>query len=777
MLNKYSFKAQITWLSTSLILLTVISLTASYWFRITEYAESQVKNQLLFAENVLNQNLVSQEKMLTTAARVLAADFGFKQAVASRDSNTINSVLLNHGERINADLMMLIDVDGQLVSTSASKPLENALIENSIKSLPLIDVHAQFLSIDNLVYQVIVVPVKAPRTIGYSVIGFEVNNASLLQLKELILLDISLIKGTVLMTSTMVEQIPGTQLLSHATSPPSNLLWSKDDFYHQVRPLADSNEISVILSAPLAKYHRDFDQLVYSILVIALMVIFIAIALSKLLSRGMAKPLHSLMKLTERVGRGDLNVPKLTTDLPTEFSELYQSFSVMGAAIKSREEEIKFQAERDMLTGLYNRQKIIQQVTKSINEKQSLTLIAFNIKGFKALNDTIGLINGDNILKVLAQRVCQYLKPIDGTSVNVKGIARLNADEFLLVIDQLNKTQINNFLEHLLLELNRPYWVNQIKIIIALSFGVVLSERDNDDAECLLRRASMTVATANQEQSQIRFYQTGEDEAYLNKLALIDELKSALEQPESPMFMVYQPKLNIKSGKIDKLEALIRWINLKGEFVNPEVFIDLAEKSGLIVNLTRWVILQVVIQIKTWASQGYQFKVSINLSAQDIQHDTFVEYLLDTLAAHQVTPESITLELTERDLAENESLVITRLTYLKSLGFQISVDDYGIGQSSLAKLKQLPVDELKIDKEFILNLDANKQDQDITSSTILLGHKLGLSVVAEGVETKASLVLLADYQCNYAQGYYLSKPLKSNELLQWYMNYDNKTLS
>ncbi|RHW75093.1 EAL domain-containing protein [Colwellia sp. RSH04] len=776
MLNRYSFKAQITWLSTSLILLTVISLTASYWLRITEYAESQVKNQLLFAENVLNQNLVSQEKMLTTAARVLAADFGFKQAVASRDSNTINSVLLNHGERINADLMMLIDVDGQLVSTSASKPLENALIEDSIKSLPLIDVHAQFLSIDNFVYQVIVVPVKAPRTIGYSVIGFEVNKASLLQLKELILLDISLIKGTVLMTSTMVEQIPGTQLLSQATSPPSNLLWSRDDFYHQVRPLADSNEINVILSAPLAKYHRDFYQLVYSILVIALFVIFIAIALSKLLSRGMAKPLHSLMKLTERVGRGDLNVPKLTTDLPVEFSELYQSFSVMGAAIKSREKEIKFQAERDMLTGLYNRQKILQQVTKSMNEKQKLSLIAFNIKGFKALNDTIGLINGDNILKVLAQRISQYLKPIDGISVNVKGIARLNADEFLLVLEQLNKTQINHFLEHLLLELNRPYWINDIKITIALSFGVVLSEDNNDDAECLLRRASMTVAAANQDQSQIRFYQTGEDEAYLNKLALIDELKSALEQPESPMFMVYQPKLNIKTGKIDKLEALIRWINLKGEFVNPELFIDLAEKSGLIVNLTRWVILQVVIQIKSWVNQGYQFKVSINLSAQDIQHDTFVEYLLDTLSAHQVTPESITLELTERDLAENESLVITRLTYLKSLGFQISVDDYGIGQSSLAKLKQLPVDELKIDKEFILNLDSNKQDQDITSSTILLGHKLGLSVVAEGVETQASLALLADYQCNYAQGYYLSKPLKSNELIQWYIDYDNKTL-
>lgn len=283
----------------------------------------------------------------------------------------------------------------------------------------------------------------------------------------------------------------------------------------------------------------------------------------------------------------------------------------------------------------------------------------------------------------------------------------------------------------------------------------------------------MAVASAFQEQISLRFYQNGEDEAYLYKLRLIDELKVALESKNSQLFMNYQPKLNMKTNKVDKLEALIRWINNDGDFVNPELFISLAEKSGLIVALTRWVILNVVQQINRWNQLGYQFKVSINLSAQDIQNEQFVEFLLTTVSQYKIAATQITLELTERDIAENEALVVARLSHLKSLGFAISVDDYGIGQSSLAKLKSLPVDELKIDKTFILSLEKCQQDQDIVYSTILLGHKLGLSVVAEGIENNESLTILNGFQCDYAQGYYISRPVTAEKLIEWYEKYES----
>lgn len=776
MLTKYRFKTQITWLSTGLILLTVLSLTASYWFRIADYAEQQIKQQFYFAENVLNQNLVSQEKMLITAAGVLAADFGFKQAVASRDKNTIDSVLLNHGERINADVMMLLDLAGNLITTSASKPLSLPAVAEGIQSLPFRNVHAQYLSIDNTVYQVIVLPVKAPRVIAYTVIGFEFGQSSLVELKELISLDVSIVQDEKVFATTMPASYSNTQIMADAISPPSNILLSSSEYYHQLSLLGNSKTFSVVLSASLAQIHHDFNQLISSILLIALFVIVIAIALSRLLSKGLSKPLSILMHLTQRIGRGDLVIPKLSGDLPREFTELYQNFSVMGAEIESREKAIKYQAERDLLTGLYNRQKMLQELEATITSNKQVTLVAFNIKGFKVLNDTIGISNGDKILQELAHRVFHFLGPLSNGDVHVIGVARTGADEFLVAIDTVEQEYIAKFLAHLQSELDRPYWVNDIKINLSLYFGLAqLDEHTKIDAEHMIRRASMAVSAGITEQVTVRYYQQGEDEAYMYKLSLIDELKTALEADNSPLFMHYQPKLNMATGRVDKLEALIRWINKEGDFVNPELFVGLAEKAGLIVTLTRWVIRHVVEQVEHWNLQGYTFKVSINLSAQDIQHDTFVEYLLDTVAIKQVDPQQITLELTERDLAENENLVASRLSYLKSLGFQISVDDYGIGQSSLAKLKHLPVDELKIDKCFILNLDKNKQDQDIVMSTVLLGHRLGLQVVAEGVETEESLTLLNEYNCDYAQGYYLSKPLSAEKLIEWYECYETTT--
>lgn len=773
MLTRFSLKSQITWLSTSLILMTVILLTASYWFRIADYAESQIERQMYFAQNVLNQNLSSKEQVLITAASVLAADFGFKQAVATRDKNTIDSVLINHGKRIKADLMMLLDLEGKLLTTGTADQFAKTDVENSIQILPLQGVYAQILSIDDKVFQVIVVPVKAPRAIAYVVIGFEFDQLVLTQLKELVSLELTLIKNDTIVQSSFDESDIANQPLLENNLQSESLLLSTSDYFHQTIAFGGSSEVSVVLSASLVEIHQDFNRLISSILAIAIVVIVIAIGFSRILSRGISTPLTILMKLTKKIGSGNLDVPKLTKSLPREFSELYQGFSVMGSAIEHREAEIKYQAERDLLTGLFNRHTILTQIEGYLRNDINLALVTFNIKAFKVLNDTVGVANGDAILKEIADRLQVFIGKLDSQVSAYMLAARTNSDEFLLSIPMSSVDNVESFIQLLQLELERPYWLGDVKINLSLYFGVANSVEHGVEAERLMRRSSMAVAAADEEQVFVRYYQQGEDEAYLYKIRLIDELESALESDNSPLFMNYQPKLNFKTGEIDKLEALIRWINKEGDFVNPEMFVGLAEKAGLIVTLTRWVILHVIQQIAQWNKAGYHFQVSINLSAQDIQHEQFVDYLLDTVRKYQIETTQITLELTERDLAENEGLVATRLTYLKTLGFEISVDDYGIGQSSLAKLKTLPVDELKIDKCFILTLDQCEKDQDIVSSTILLGHKLGLRVVAEGVENKESLALLTSFNCDYAQGYYLSRPLTADKLIQWYDNYES----
>jgi diguanylate cyclase (GGDEF)-like protein len=771
--TRFSFKAQITWLLTSLILLTVIILTGSNWFRFADYAENQIERQMYFAQNVLDQTLRSQERVLTTTASVLAADFGFKQAVATRDKNTVESVLFNHGKRINADLMLILDLEGKLSTTSSLHSFDEKTIQANITKLPFREVHAQILSIENKVYQVIVVPVKAPRVIAYTVIGFEFDQVALLKLKDLIALDLTLVQNNQLIESSIKREDIIKQLLQGTKQQSPNLLLTRADYFHKTINFGGSKDIKATLSVPLTQIQSDFNRLIFSMLIIAVIVIVIAITFSRLLSRGLSTPLHILMEVTKKIGRGELNVPKLANRLPVEFSELYQGFSLMGAAIENREQSIVYQAERDILTGLYNRHKTLTKVADYFNKDIHLVVITFNIKAFKALNDTIGLTNGDNILKEIAARILVYIEKSNHNLEHDIIAARTNSDEFLLAVPIQKTNEIKHFIELLQSELNRPFWLDDIKINLSLYFGVANSIEHGVDAERLIRRSTMAVASAYQDQVLLRFYQDGEDEAYLYKLRLIEELKEALECEVSPLFMNYQPKLNMNTGKIDKLEALIRWINKEGNFVNPELFIDLAEKAGLIVSLTRWVILQVIQQTEQWNKMGYRFKVAINLSAQDIQNEQFVDYLLNTVNNHEVSTSQITLELTERDIAENEALVVARLSHLKSLGFLISVDDYGIGQSSLAKLKSLPVDELKIDKTFILKLEQCQKDQDIVASTISLGHKLGLSVVAEGVENKESLMLLNDFHCDYAQGYYLSRPVSAEKFIEWYKTYES----
>jgi len=771
--TKFSFKTQITWLSTSLILLTVIFLTISNWFRFADYAEAQIEQKIDVAQNVLNQTLRLQEQVLITTASVLAADFGFKQAVATEDKQTIKSVLLNHGKRINADLMLILDLEGNLLTSSSLYSFSADVIENNIKKLPFKNIHAQILSIDNKVYQVIVVPVKAPRVIAYTVIGFEFDHSALLQLKNLISLEVSLVKKEHIIESSIEDKdikqqalLTATQFGTNQQSP--NLLLTRSDYYHKNIAFSSSNDIHAILSASLIQIKSDFNQLIMSILIIALVVIIIAFSLSKILSQGLSTPLNILMNVTKNIGKGELEVPKLSSNLPPEFTDLYEGFVLMGSAIENREKEITYQAERDMLTGLFNRYKILSNIDVYLKKNTHLALITFNIKKFKALNDTIGSKNADAILIEIASRINAYIEKLNTLNDQKSIAARINIDEFLICIPINSIDILNDIVKQLQIEIEKTFWIADIKIRLSIYYGIANSIEHGTDAERLIRRSSIAVSNAYKDQVSVRLYQQGDDEIYLYKLHLIEELKAALENPNSPLFMNYQPKLNIKTGKVDKLEALIRWINNKGDFVNPELFINLAEKSGLITTLTRWVILEVIKQVDHWNQLGHKFKVSINLSAQDIQHEQFIEYLLTTLSNFNVEPVQITLELTERDLADNEQLVAERLFYLKSLGFEVSVDDYGIGQSSLAKLKNLPVDELKIDKTFILKLDQCQQDQDIVASTISLGHKLGLRVVAEGVENKASLELLEQFQCDYAQGYYLSRPISAEKFIEWY---------
>ena len=266
-------------------------------------------------------------------------------------------------------------------------------------------------------------------------------------------------------------------------------------------------------------------------------------------------------------------------------------------------------------------------------------------------------------------------------------------------------------------------------------------------------------------------YEQGQDEQHQRRLALARDLGTAVEQDE--LAMVYQPKIVARSGDVMGFEALMRWNHARFGFVPPDEFIALAEQTGRITQLTQWMLRTVCRQIDLWAQQGERVCVAINLSAQDVMDITLPERIHLLLQDYQLGPEQLRLEVTESALIQDPALAQSNLNALRDAGLHIAVDDYGTGYSSLSQLKRLPVQELKIDKSFILKLDHDSEDRIIVRSTIELAHSLGLSVVAEGVETEASRRLLATMGCDVLQGYLISRPMPSDQIISWLGHYRN----
>lgn len=768
-----SLRGRIIALCVGLVLLTTLVSLLSSWWSTNRFNNQKLVEDINVAENVFKQYLSAKESLLLTAAKVLTADFGFKQAIATQDADTISSVLNNHSRRINADLMMLIDLSGQLVSANTDldhtsdefTPLMRELLKHAEQS--------NFIIIDKTLYQVILLPVRAPRTVAYSLVGFKITDLVAKELKNLTTMDVSFIgqEDDVVETS-LTDELYGSSVLDHFNNKMTHRIFGEKPVYRNriiQLPSLSGHQVTVLLSADLTLSYREFEQLFFTIIVLAVITVFIGVLTSGFLAKNLTTPLLQLTLLAQQFARGNYQADFVGKKQSSEITTLIDAFNNMGNDIKEREQQISFQASHDSLTGFLTRSAMLEKMESLLGLGIDYTLVAIDIRGLRHINDKLGPRIGDECLKAVAERICEYSEQIGGVN------ARIGGDEFLTLFPSQKAGQLKSSVMELMAQLQVAYLIRGLNISLRFSAGVVHCMSQGVNPDDLMRRVLIAVDTASSEQKNVHYYQEGEDEEHLERLAIIDELKQALFDDDGQLFMTYQPKLNIKTQCIDKVESLIRWQRKDGQWISPELFIDLAEQSGVIVELTSWVVKTVVSQVAQWQQMGISMQAAINVSAQDIAYPSFYSHLSKQLKAHQLSGHLITIELTERDMIENEEQGIKALENLKSLGVKISLDDYGVGQTSLGRLKSLPIDELKLDKCFILKLDQSKQDQYIVQSTVSLGHQLGFSVVAEGVENKASLDLLTQIQCDYAQGYYLSRPLKSEQFIQWLAQY-NETL-
>ncbi|MEK4147585.1 EAL domain-containing protein [Robertmurraya sp. FSL W8-0741] len=433
---------------------------------------------------------------------------------------------------------------------------------------------------------------------------------------------------------------------------------------------------------------------------------------------------------------------------------------------KHTEEKLRQLAHYDSLTGVANRYTLNTHLESLIDTaskyNQQLAVLFLDLDRFKHINDTLGHNYGDQLLKEVSFRLKGLIK-------NKDLIARLGGDEFVIVLSNIkHPKEAVSVAENIIHALSTSSFIlKHHEVYVSTSIGISLFPLDGGSLETLLRNADKAMYKAKssgKNHYQLYHEEMHKDESKQMKMEV--GLRKALEQKE--FFLVYQPQIHLKTGKIIGIEALIRWKREEQEIISPEQFIPLAEETGLIVPISEWVIKQACEDIQQVHLRGHSnLLVSINISALHFNQENFVKSVQAILQQTNVNPHLVDFELTESMIMPNASQTISKLVKLKKLGIKLSIDDFGTGYSSLSYLNRFPLDRLKIDKSFIENLSKYHDDSSIVEAIISIAHRLNLSVVAEGVESKKQLLHLKTGNCDHIQGFYITKPLPLAELIRF----------
>ncbi|MDF1763371.1 MAG: EAL domain-containing protein [Oleibacter sp.] len=738
---------------------------------------SSVNSDIDEAVNSLQIGVHNHQEQLIQNAEVLTSDFGFKQAVAMADKATLSSMLSNHGQRINAELMFILDLSGNIVASSAydmtwqinfpyETLLNTALIGESFSS---------FFVVDKKIYNIVFLPIKSPRVVAIAGIGSEVTESTARSLIRNSELEITFIRTADLFRDPIVFSRSSPVFVStladgeifEATIAPENIqslfrlpFQQGQQFASRYLDSSDfgTTEVSLFLTENLSPIYQRFEELVNNILIITFVLLVLTVLGSFTIARTYTEPLIRLLKTIKKVATGDYEDQFQFKAKSIEIDGLITGFRKMTSDLDQREKHIRYQSSHDLLTGLNSRDSFIQILNEKISDNEYFELIGINLTGFKQINDSLGMDIGDDCLRVVAKRLIEI--------AGDEHVSRQSADEFMLISTGQDTSE--NLAEMIFSALSQPMLFEDVTLTVGCRMGITSYPDRASDVHQLIRRVSIALEYSSAQNLLFYQYKDGDDQAHLKKLTILKDLREALRNDDGQLQMFYQPKMNLVTGNIEKAEALIRWFHPIEGFIPPDLFIDLAEKTGVISLVTNWVIRRVMADIKKLQSSGVYIQFSINMSAQDLSNEHIRKLLETCLEEHDISPTDICLEITERDMMVDVEKSLSLLSYYREIGFLLSIDDYGIGYSALSKLALMPVNELKIDKCFILNLASNKDDQIIVSSTIKMAHEMGLTVVAEGVEDQTSLDWLKNAGCDMIQGYYLARPMSLSSLIEWF---------
>jgi diguanylate cyclase (GGDEF)-like protein len=699
---------------------------------------------------------------LANGVAVTAGDFGFREAVASGDPQTVLSAARNNARRIGADMVMVLDTRGKVLASTVPADADAAASVQRLTRDPAVREQPAFLVLGPDSYELVLAPVRTPEVIAWVAMGFAASDTLSQHIRELVGSEVALVLHGHDGVTHVASTLPGPQrdaLL--AAAPPADA--EASDAPHLttlggIQYLALSRPLEALgdpVDVQLLKAQRDvlapYIELRNAMLAIDGIALLMAAVVGAVLGRTATRPIGELARAAQRIQQGHYDTAVHVSG-GDEFHSLAQTFNAMQRNIAEREAAITFHAQHDPLTHLPNRwfatQVLERLAAESAAQGTRGALILLGIRNLRDINASLGLSVGDDVLREVAHRLRQNISEKDT-------VARLGEAQFIVIAPECSPERALLYAEQLAGLVHTGFHLAGVGLDLHVACGLCLLPEHGRTAEELLQRAQIAIEDAHEAPTRIAAYRPGQDEAHRRRLTLITDLRAAIDGDQ--LSLVYQPLVTMATRSVRSLEALVRWTHPQLGPVSPGEFVPLAESTGGSRRLTDWVLKTAIRQMGEWREQGLDMQLAVNLSAPDILDPCLGDEILALLRQHSVHPTALLLEITESAVMLDPQGAARNMQLLRIAGVRFAIDDFGTGHSSLSQLSLLPVDELKIDRSLITQAVGGAVT--IVTSTIELGHTMGLKVVAEGVEDAEAWGLLRRLGCDFAQGYLISRPL------------------
>jgi diguanylate cyclase (GGDEF)-like protein len=743
-------------LYTALFALAIGLVAITLYAVVGKTAERQVQDELVAASTVFDRLWHARARELRNAAGVLSRDFGFREAVAIGDPITVESALDNLKARLGLRTAFILDMNGQALGIADERVRRDA--EGLWDALDGGEVEG-VASLGGTPHQVVAAPIMAPSLLGWVVFTVELGPSEMRSLERLsaIPIDASVLRRgadgrwtTGEADEAQIGRFIGERI---GTAVPARLDGSEGTSIALVKPLKSLGEgqpAVLLLRYPLSLAMAAYQPLQLAMALVSVFGLLLVVVGSWRLSRSITRPISALDAAAQRMEQGEM--VEVAVETRDEIGRLAESFNSMAAGIAARERRITELAFNDSLTGLPNRaffrRHLELELSRSSGRAGKLGLLCVDLDNFKGVNDTLGHPVGDELLRAVADRL--------RGDVTDSLVARLGGDEFTIVLSQCaDHDSLAATAQRLIGVLSEPFRIGHHQLPVTASIGVAVAPDDGDDADSLLKHADLALYQAKSDGGgTYRFFEDGMNARVQARHRLEADLRQAIEDGGFELY--FQPLYELETNRISAFEALLRWNHKERGLVTPDEFIPLAEETGLIVPIGRWVIQEACRRAAGWPDD---VRVAVNVSSVQFRKPELAGIILQSLAASALAPDRLEIEITESVFLETTEEILSVLHSLRSIGVRVALDDFGTGYSSLGYLQSFPFDKIKIDRAFTHQLFTRSGSSAIVRAITDLASALGMETTAEGVETEEQLAELRRQGCTSVQGYLFSRPV------------------